>query len=133
MNLPRGIYDKMLLTIDGEVKPNGQKFIIDFKRGKDIVFHLNPRLNDEGKKTIVRNSMIGNWGQEERHLTAQFPFVQGKPFQMKILCTPTEYRVAVNKAHILEFKHRLKELASINEVSIYGDVTLKSVNLETLP
>lgn len=51
---------------------------------------------------------------------------------MKILCTDTEFKVAVNKSHLLEFKHRVRELSQIRGLSIFGDVTLSSVNVETL-
>ncbi|XP_017555331.1 galectin-3b isoform X1 [Pygocentrus nattereri] len=131
--LPSGVYDKMLFTIQGEVKPDAKLFTVDLGRNKDIAFHFNARFNEDGKQVIVRNSMIGNqWGQEERAIPS-FPFVQGKTFEMKILCTQTEFRVAVNKSHLLEFKHRIRELNQINQISIYRDVALSYVNVETLP
>ncbi|CAL8234356.1 unnamed protein product [Boreogadus saida] len=52
---------------------------------------------------------------------------------MKVLCTSTAYRVAVNGAHLLEFGHRVKDLRSINLLSIYNDVTLTSVLVDRLP
>lgn len=51
---------------------------------------------------------------------------------MKILCTDTEFKVAVNKSHLLEFKHRVRELNQIRGLSIFNDVTLNAVNVETL-
>ncbi|KAA0710895.1 Galectin-related protein [Triplophysa tibetana] len=132
MSLTNGAYNKMLLTINGEVKPNAKQFTINLYRGKDIALHLNARFNEEGRKVIVRNSMIANqWGQEERQCPS-FPFVEGKPFELKILCTDTEFKVAVNKSHLLEFKHRVRDLNQIKSVAIYNDVTLKSVNVETV-
>ncbi|KAL6477715.1 hypothetical protein MHYP_G00135500 [Metynnis hypsauchen] len=130
--LPSGVFDKMLITIQGEVKPDAKLFTVDLGRNKDIALHFNVRFNEDGKQVIVRNSMIGNkWGQEERAVPS-FPFVQGKPFEMKILCTQTEFKVAVNKSHLLEFKHRIRELNQIKQVSVYRDVTLSYVNVETL-
>ncbi|XDV42866.1 hypothetical protein PO909_011455 [Leuciscus waleckii] len=130
--LQSGAFNKMLITINGEVKPNAKNFTINFNRGNDVAFHLNPRFNESGKQVIVRNSMIGNqWGKEERQLPS-FPFAPGKPFEMKILCTDTEFKVAVNKSHLLEFKHRVRELNQIRGLSIFNDVTLSSVNVETL-
>uniref|UniRef100_A0A9J7XTP4 Galectin n=1 Tax=Cyprinus carpio carpio TaxID=630221 RepID=A0A9J7XTP4_CYPCA len=130
--LQSGIYNKMLITIAGEIKLNANNFTVNFKRGSDIAFHLNPRFNEGGRQVIVRNSMIGNqWGREERELPS-FPFVPGKPFELKILCTDTEFKVAVNKSHLLEYKHRIRELNQIRDLSVYGDVTLSSVNVETL-
>lgn len=47
--------------------------------------HVNPRFNDQGKKTIVRNSQIGNtWGKEEREHN-HFPFIRGQPFEVRNL------------------------------------------------
>ncbi|XP_066536655.1 galectin-3b isoform X2 [Hoplias malabaricus] len=133
MALPRGVFDKMLITIQGEVKPNAKAFTIDLTRQGDLAFHFNPRFNENGRQVIVRNSMIGKqWGKEERSASS-FPFAPGKPFELKILCTSTEFKVAVNKSHLLEFKHRVRELNQINQLSVFNDVTLSSVNLETLP
>ncbi|KAL1257561.1 hypothetical protein QQF64_010805, partial [Cirrhinus molitorella] len=99
-------------------------FTVNLTRGNDIAFHLNPRFNEDGRQVIVRNSMIGNqWGREEREHSS-FPFVPGKPFELKILCTDTEFKVAVNKSHLLEYKHRIRELNQIKGVTIYNDVTL---------
>ncbi|KAJ3612819.1 hypothetical protein NHX12_019077 [Muraenolepis orangiensis] len=109
-----------------------QGVTMDLTSGRDIVFHLNVRFNDMGKKVIVRNSEISKkWGKEERG--GSFPFVQGKDFEMKILCTGNGYRIAVNGSHLLEFQHRCRDLRSINHLSIYNDLTLKSVSLEKLP
>ncbi|XP_052386285.1 galectin-3-like isoform X7 [Carassius gibelio] len=130
--LQSGVYNKMLITIVGEVKPNANNITINLKRGNDIAFHLNPRFNEGGRQAIVRNSLIGNqWGREEREVPS-FPFVPGKPFELKILCTDTEFKVAVNKSHLLEYKHRIRELNQIRDLSIYSDVSLSSVNVETL-
>lgn len=51
--------------------------------------------------------------------------------QIKILCTKTEFKVAVNQSHLLEFKHRINSLKSINRVSIFGDLSLSSIHVET--
>lgn len=52
---------------------------------------------------------------------------------MKILCTHNEFKVAVNKSHLLEYRHRVRELNMITSMSIYDDLTLTSVNIENLP
>lgn len=70
-------------TVSWSASPVSRRFTIDFKRGNDIAFHCNPRFNDEGKKVVVRNSLVnGRWGPEERKLT-QFPFVEGQPFEVQ--------------------------------------------------
>ncbi|XP_028251925.1 galectin-3b isoform X2 [Parambassis ranga] len=132
-NLPSGVYDKLLITIGGTIKPNAEKITVDLSTSSDLAFHFNPRFNEGGGKVIVRNSCIGKkWGKEERELQ-HFPFIQGQPFEMKILCTSREFKVAVNNAHLLEFKHRVTDLRSINTLNIYYDLNLSKVHMETLP
>ncbi|XP_062863505.1 galectin-3b isoform X2 [Trichomycterus rosablanca] len=131
-SLPSGVYDRMLITIQGEVKPNAKGFTVNLSKNKDIAFHFNPRFNEDGKQVIVRNTFINNiWGKEEREASS-FPFVPGKPFELKILATQTEFKVAVNKSHLLEFKHRFSQLNQINRINVFSDVTLTSVLAETL-
>ncbi|XP_014050247.1 galectin-3b isoform X4 [Salmo salar] len=105
-------------------------FTLNLTKGNDIAMHINPRFDDQGKKTIVRNSLIGSkWGKEEREHN-HFPFTQGQPFEMKIMCTNNEFRVAVNNSHLLEYKHRIRDLDSIKHLGIYNDVTLTSVEID---
>ncbi|XP_037343209.1 galectin-3b [Pungitius pungitius] len=132
--LHNGVYDKLLITIVGTIKPNADKITVDLSSGQDLAFHFNPRFNEGGKKSIVRNSCISTkWGKEERDLSGTFPFTAGQPFEMKIMCTNTEFKVAVNNSHVLSFKHRVSNLKSINRLSIYNDLTLSDVRMETLP
>lgn len=106
--------------------------MVDFCAGKDIVFHFNPRFNEGGKQVIVRNSELGKrWGTEERGLS-RFPFAAGKSFEIKILVTSTEFRVAVDGGHLLEFKHRMPNLRAINSVHVFEDVTLTKFTVEDL-
>ncbi|MBN3271168.1 LEG3 protein, partial [Polyodon spathula] len=133
MPLQVGVHDKLLFTIVGTIKPKPISFTIDFKRGNDIAFHCNPRFNDEGKKAVVRNSFVnGRWGPEERQLT-QFPFVEGQPFEIAILVTGSQFKMAVNRTHLLEFNHRVKQLNEITNLRISGDVFLNSVLPSILP
>ncbi|XP_047466151.1 galectin-3b [Mugil cephalus] len=132
-DLPNGVFDKLLITIVGTIKPNADKITVDLSTSSDLAFHFNPRFNESGRKVIVRNSCIGKkWGKEERDLS-NFPFVQGQPFELKLLCTNTEFKVAVNNSHLLEYKHRITNLQSIQRLNIYYDLTLSKVHVETLP
>ncbi|KAM8914112.1 galectin-3b [Spinachia spinachia] len=132
--LRNGVYDKLLITIVGTIKPNANKFIVDLSTAQDLAFHFNPRFNEGGKKVIVRNSCIRTkWGKEERDLSGIFPFTAGQPFEMKIMCTNTEFRVAVNNSHVLSYRHRVSNLKSINGLRICNDLTLSDVRMETLP
>ncbi|XP_053301787.1 galectin-3 [Pleuronectes platessa] len=133
-NLTRGVYDKMMLTILGHVKPNAKMFTVNLLRGNDIAFHINPRFNEGGKQVFVRNHKLGeHWGSEERDLKAPFPFAPGSPFEMKILCTQEAFRVAVNNIPLFEFRHRIRELNRVDRINILHDVVLTYVNVETLP
>ncbi|KAM4529446.1 galectin-3 [Fundulus diaphanus] len=134
LNLARGVYDKMMMTILGYVKPNAKMFTVNFLRGNDIAFHINPRFNEGGKQVVVRNHKVGDrWGPEERDLKGPFPFAPGSSFEMKILCTPETFRVAVNNIPLFEFRHRVRELNQIDRINILNDVVLTYVNVETLP
>nr|WRW53334.1 galectin-3 [Pampus argenteus] len=132
--LPNGVYDKLLITITGVIKPNPDKITVDLSTtSEDVAFHFNPRFNESGRKVIVRNTRLGKkWGKEERELQ-NFPFVHGQPFEIKIMCTNREFKVAVNNSHLLDFKHRITNLRSINKLCIYNDLNLSRVNVETLP
>nr|XP_057947240.1 galectin-3-like [Doryrhamphus excisus] len=128
-SIPRGLEAGTSIVINGVIKDKPDKFTVDFGASGDVVFHFNPRFNEYGKKVIVRNSKIRNkWGQEERDL-ARFPFTAGQPFQMRIQCTNQMFQVFVNNNHLLDFKHRMGNLRSINQLSIYNDVTLSHVNI----
>nr|QHQ71220.1 galectin 3bb [Scophthalmus maximus] len=134
LNLTRGVYDKMMMTILGNVKPNAKMFTVNFLRGYDIAFHINPRFSEGGKQVLVRNHKLGErWGQEERDLKVPFPFALGSPFEMKILCTPEAFRVAVNNIPLFEFRHRVREINQIDRINILHDVVLTYINVETLP
>lgn len=52
---------------------------------------------------------------------------------MKILCTISEFKVAVNATPMFEFKHRIKEVNQIDRINILHDVSLTSVTVDTLP
>ncbi|XP_062938977.1 galectin-8 isoform X6 [Cynocephalus volans] len=114
------------VVIKGEVNTNAKGFNVDLLvgRSKDIALHLNPRLNI---KAFVRNSFLQeSWGEEERNITC-FPFSPGMYFEMIIYCDLREFKVAVNGAHFLEYRHRLKELSSIDMLEIDGDIHLLEV------
>lgn len=114
------------VVIKGEVNAKAKSFNVDLISGKskDIALHLNPRLNI---KAFVRNSFLQeSWGEEERNITC-FPFSTGMYFEMIIYCDVKEFKVAVNGVHCLEYKHRFKELSSIDTLEIDGDIHLLEV------
>jgi len=107
---------------------------VNLSTSHDLAFHFNPRFNKNGKTVIVRNTCISNkWGKEERDISGNVPLIPGQPFEMKIMCTNREYKVAINNSHLLTYQHRVTDLKHINKLSIYNDLTLSDVRLETLP
>lgn len=48
-------------------------------------------------------------------------------FQMIIYCDVQEFKVAINGVHNLEYKHRFKELSSIDTLVVDGDIHLLDV------
>lgn len=114
------------VVVKGEVNTNAKSFNVDLVAGRsrDIALHLNPRLN---VKAFVRNSFLQDaWGEEERNITC-FPFSSGMYFEMIIYCDVREFKVAVNGVHSLEYKHRFKDLSSIDTLAVDGDIRLLDV------
>lgn len=54
-------------------------------------------------------------------------------WQLKILCTDTGFKVAVNSNHLFEYRHRIHDLKTIKKLSIYNDLTLSKCTMDTLP
>ncbi|XP_061847035.1 galectin-8 isoform X5 [Colius striatus] len=114
------------IVIKGEVKKSPKSFAINLKTSdsKDIALHLNPRMQ---KKVFVRNSYLcDSWGEEEKEI-GYFPFSPGMYFELIIFCDAHQFNVALNGVHILEYKHRFKQLEKITLVEIIGDVQLLGV------
>ncbi|XP_072527984.1 32 kDa beta-galactoside-binding lectin-like [Salminus brasiliensis] len=86
-----------------------------------------------GNQVTVRNSKIRySWGTEERELCS-FPFTPGKPFEVKILCTDSEFRVEVDKKYLLSYSHRIKNFTQIRKLTVERDVFIKHVNIDPMP
>ncbi|XP_067392073.1 galectin-8 isoform X4 [Emydura macquarii macquarii] len=114
------------VAIKGEVNTNSNSFTVNLKSSdsKDIALHLNPRMKP---KVFVRNSFLyDSWGEEEKDVI-DFPFSPGMFFELLIFCDVYQYKVAVNGVHILEYKHRFKQLGKINMLEITGDIQLLDV------
>ncbi|XP_067847680.1 galectin-3b [Heptranchias perlo] len=126
--LPGGWIPQKMIRIMGTVKMNVDGFVVDVYCDKDIAFHFSARFKEGGcHQVIVRNNRIHDaWGREER-AAPRFPFKPGERFEMLILGDPTQYRVAVNNQHLLEFKHRSNTLNQVTRVSIRGDINLHAM------
>lgn len=122
--LHAGIMPRLVITVVGEPLPGADRFQVDFIKGSDVVFHLNPRFHEQ---TIVRNSCLGGrWGPEERD--GIFPFAPGRRFELKILVEEDMYKVAVDGNHLLEYEHRMGGLEDVTLVRVVGDMVLYSAS-----
>ncbi|KAM3931576.1 galectin-8 [Leptodactylus fuscus] len=124
--LPKALSPGTTVVVKGEICKNAKSFAINLKPSgsRDIALHLNPRMKS---KVFVRNTYLyDSWGEEERQLR-EFPFFSDMYFEILIYCEAHQYKVAVNGQHLLEYKHRFKDLAKINEISVHGDVQLHDV------
>ncbi|MEQ2198899.1 hypothetical protein XENOCAPTIV_020499, partial [Xenoophorus captivus] len=99
------------LTCGSSVKPRA-----------DVAFHFNPRIK---KSCIVCNTLEKErWGREE--ILYQMPLKVGPGFELIILVLKDKYKVAVNGAHVLEYKHRV-DLDQVDTISISGIVNVQTV------
>lgn len=56
--------------------------------------------------------------------------IRSSPFhQILLLCQPHQFKLAVNGSHLLEFRHRVQDLSSIDQLEIMGDLELADVKL----
>ncbi|XP_035889256.1 galectin-9-like isoform X2 [Phyllostomus discolor] len=123
--IPGGVFPSKSITVSGTVLPSAQRFHINLRSGTDIAFHLNPRFNENA---VVRNTQInGSWGPEERGLPQAMPFSRGQAFLVWIMCEGHCFKVAVNGQHLFDYYHRLKNLPSINNLEVGGDLQLTHV------
>lgn len=49
--------------------------------------------------------------------------------QILVLCQPHQFKLAVNGTHLFEFRHRVQDLSSIDQLEIMGDLELTDVKL----
>ncbi|XP_063774064.1 galectin-8 [Pseudophryne corroboree] len=127
-SLPNALSPGRTLAVKGEINKNAKSFAIDLKPSgsKNIALHLNPRIKE---KVFVRNTYLyESWGEEERKLH-DFPFFPDMYFELLIYCEAHRFKVAVNGQHLLEYKHRFKDLANISEISVHGDIQLYDVRV----
>lgn len=129
--LAGGLYPGRMIHVSGVPHSTSSSgFSINLKTGEgpkaDIAFHFNVRFKE---RVIVRNTMIrGGWGPEERNVP-NFPFGPGLNFDIIIRCEAHSLKVAVNNAHFIEYKHRVKDLNSIRLLEVVGELRLTNVNV----
>nr|CCQ48559.1 galectin 4 [Channa striata] len=141
--IPGGMSPKKTIVIRGMVPLGANSFSINFMVGssRDIVFHLNPRLQES---VVVRNSLIGgSWDTEERERSALTPSWRDstltqlcvsafKSFlsvpQMSIRCGNQQFKVFVNGQHLFDFFHRWQSFNEIDMLEIEGDVQISYIH-----
>ncbi|AWP16699.1 Galectin [Scophthalmus maximus] len=127
-SLLKGLSPGQHITIKGQVSVYPHSFTVNLcnSRTENIALHLNPRMKSG---VFIRNSYLSEtWGQEERELPF-FPFSSGEYFEILILCQPHQFKLAVNGSHLFEFRHRVQDLSSIDQLEIMGDLDLTDVKL----
>ncbi|CAL1574952.1 unnamed protein product [Knipowitschia caucasica] len=116
------------ITVKGQVCLYPHSFTINLRssQNENIALHLNPRIKSS---VFIRNSFLSDsWGYEEREVSF-FPFSSGEYFEILILCQPHQFKVAVNGSHLFDFRHRVQDLKSIDQMEIMGDVELIDVKV----
>ncbi|XP_027895677.1 galectin-8-like [Xiphophorus couchianus] len=123
-----GLLPDEMVLIQGSVPSGADRFQVDFTCGSsvkpraDVAFHFNPRLK---KKRIVCNTLEKErWGSEE--ILYQMPLRVGAAFELIFLVLKEKYKVAVNGAHVLEYKHRV-DLNRVDTILISGAVAVQAV------
>ncbi|XP_075059786.1 galectin-8 isoform X2 [Mixophyes fleayi] len=127
-SLPSTLNPGRTVAVKGEINKNAKSFAINLQPSgsKNIALHLNPRMRE---KVFVRNTYLyESWGEEERQLS-EFPFFPNMYFELLIYCEAHQFKVAVNGQHLLEYKHRFKDLTKINEISVHGDIQLYDIRV----
>ncbi|XP_071797023.1 uncharacterized protein [Asterias amurensis] len=135
--IPAGLSPYKTIFIQGHVPQQSERFHINLQCGlesqprSDIALHFNPRFVFKKQKAeyVVCNALKSQqWGPEERGGT--FPFVRGQNFEVIILCEVNEYKVAVNGAHFITFRHRITDLERVTCVHIDGEVKIFNIRFD---
>ncbi|KAM9339383.1 galectin-8 [Symphorus nematophorus] len=130
-----GLLPGEMVLIQGSVPSKSDRFQVDFTCGSsvkpraDVAFHFNPRFCRS--PCIVCNTLQRErWGREE--ILYQTPFRPGDAFELIVLVLKDKFKVAVNGAHVLEYKHRL-ELERVDTLSVSGKVNVQAVGILPSP
>ncbi|XP_077443236.1 galectin-8-like [Stigmatopora argus] len=123
-----GLVPGETVLVEGRVPPDADRFQVDLTCGSgvspraDVLFHFNPRLK---KGHVVCNTLQdGRWGPEE--ILRGVPFAAGAAFELMVLVLRDGFKVAVNGAHLLDYKHRLA-LERADTLAVSGKVHVAAV------
>ncbi|XP_066531517.1 galectin-8 isoform X2 [Hoplias malabaricus] len=124
----KGLRPGQHITIKGHVSLFPHSFTVNLRcsQTENIALHLSARIK---LSMFVRNSFLSHaWGPEELELLC-FPFSAGKYFEIIILCQSHQFKIAVNGAHLLDYRHRVQDLSSIDQLEVEGDLELQDIKL----
>ncbi|XP_057679309.1 galectin-8-like [Corythoichthys intestinalis] len=123
-----GLLPGETILVEGRLPSGADRFQVDLTCGSsvspraDVLFHFNPRVK---KGHVVCNTLQeGRWGQEE--ILQRMPFAGNADFELVILVFSDRFKVALNGAHLLEYKHRLP-LERADTLAISGKVQIHAV------
>uniref|UniRef100_A0A8D3E4M6 Galectin n=1 Tax=Scophthalmus maximus TaxID=52904 RepID=A0A8D3E4M6_SCOMX len=126
-----GLVPGEMLLIQGSVPSDSDRFQVDLTCGSsvtpraDVAFHFNPRFRRS--PCVVCNTLQKeSWGQEE--ILHQNPFRTGDAFELLVLVLEDKFKVALNGAHMLEYRHRL-DLRRVDTLCISGRVQVEVVGV----
>ncbi|KAK3921371.1 Galectin-5 [Frankliniella fusca] len=132
--IPSGIFPGRMIRIQGRVLPSALRFAVNLQCGPnteprdDIAIHFSPQFDSQ---KVIRNSLHNlMWGPEES--LGFFPFSQGQPFELILLCEATHFKIAINGQHYTEFEHRMA-FQTVSHITVDGDIELTSVRFEDPP
>ncbi|XP_029902564.1 galectin-8 isoform X2 [Myripristis murdjan] len=124
-----GLLPGEMVLIQGSVPSDADRFQFDFTCGSsvkpraDVAFHFNPRF--KRSPCVVCNTLQRErWGREE--ILHQMPFSPGAAFEVIVLVQNDIFKVAVNGAHLLQYKHRL-DLQRVDTLAISGKVKVEAI------
>ncbi|XP_056150279.1 galectin-8 isoform X2 [Lampris incognitus] len=124
-----GLLPGEMVIVQGSVPSDADRFQIDLTCGSsvkpraDVAFHFNPRF--QRSPYIVCNTLEKErWGKEEIH--REMPFTPGASFEVIVMVQKDMFKVAVNGAHLLQYKHRL-DLYRVDTLAISGKVKVQAI------
>uniref|UniRef100_A0A3P8V4X3 Galectin n=1 Tax=Cynoglossus semilaevis TaxID=244447 RepID=A0A3P8V4X3_CYNSE len=126
-----GLLPGEMVLVQGSVPVGADRFQVDLACGSsmkpraDVAFHFNPRFS--GSPCVVCNTLqCERWGPEE--IQHQNPLKSAHTFELVFLVLQDKFKVAVNGAHLLQYKQRVA-LERVDTILISGKVAVEVVGV----
>uniref|UniRef100_A0A803J3Z1 Galectin n=1 Tax=Xenopus tropicalis TaxID=8364 RepID=A0A803J3Z1_XENTR len=127
-DLDSGFIPHTLVTVTGQVKPNAQRFSVNFKKENDVFLHFNPRYFED---VIVLNTCEnGSWKSEER--VKGNPIKKGSTFKVEFQCEENFFKIFLNGTFLVEFKARMHPITALTAIHTSGDVIIDDISLKAM-